>query len=232
MTTTLNSRRASSSKSVTRNAEGQNSADLVAELLETAGLPVHGTLELPGREPIYAEPPAQLDARVTEILADAYPAGLYSHQAEAIAAALNGEDVCLATSTASGKSLVFMATAMHELLQDPHARVLVLYPARALIQDQLAKWTTMLSRLGLKAGFIDGSVPQAERNQILLCRRVVLMTPDVAHTWLMNHLNDAGVVHENKVIHAAFFRLDDQDQFPKMASLSSRRRQFREYGRL
>ena len=71
--------------------------------------------------------------------------------------------------------------------------MLVLYPARALIQDQFAKWTTILSSLGLKAGFIDGSVPQADRNQILLTRRVVLMTPDVAQAWLMSHLNDTGV---------------------------------------
>ncbi|HEY6184509.1 MAG TPA: DEAD/DEAH box helicase, partial [Terriglobales bacterium] len=176
-----------------RHADAVGAADLVTELLEAANLSVHGTLELPGRDPVYSEMPSQLHPRVREILVEAFPDGLYSHQADAIAASLGGEDVCLATSTASGKSLTFMATATHELLQDTHARVLVLYPARALIQDQFAKWTTMLSSLGLKAGFIDGSVPRAERNQILLTRRVVLMTPDVAQAWLMSHLNDTGV---------------------------------------
>jgi DEAD/DEAH box helicase domain-containing protein len=207
MTTTLNTDAVMSNKSATQNASVQQPADLVTEVLETIGLPVHGRLELPGREATYSEPPAQLDARVREILADAFPAGLYSHQAKAIAASLNGEDICLATSTASGKSLVFMATAMHELVQDPHARVLVLYPARALIQDQLAKWTGMLARLGLKAGFIDGGVRQAERNEILLCRQVVLMTPDVAHAWFMSRLNDPGVAAFRK--HLRLLILDE-----------------------
>ena len=193
MTTTLSLRRTSSSEPATRSPEGQDPADLVAGILDASGLPVHGTLEIPGRDAQYSEAPHQLHPRVREILTAAYPTGLYSHQSEAISASLNGQDVCLATSTASGKSLVFMAAAMHELLQDPHARILVLYPARALIQDQLAKWTEFLSSLDLKPGFIDGGVPQAERNQILLSRRVVLMTPDVAHAWLMNHLNDPGV---------------------------------------
>ena len=193
MTTKLTSTRASSNKSDNRNAEGLSQAKLVSELLDASGLPVHGTLDLPGRDAQHAEVPHQLHPRVKEILTGVFPAGLYSHQSEAISASLSGQDVCLATSTASGKSLVFMATAIHELLQNPQARVLVLYPARALIQDQLAKWARMLSPLGLQPGFIDGGVPQTERNQILLSRRVVLMTPDVAHAWFMSHLNDPGV---------------------------------------
>lgn len=106
--------------------------ELVTKLLEASGLPVHGTLQLSGREPVFAEVPPQLHPRVREIIMQAFPAGLYSHQAEAISASLDGGDVCQATATGSGKSLAFMATSMHELLQDPHARVLVLYPARAL----------------------------------------------------------------------------------------------------
>ena len=207
MKTTLSSKHASRSKSVTRNAQAQNPAELVTQLLEASGLPVHGTLELPGRAPKYSEVPPQIHPRVRDIIAATFPSGLYSHQSEAISASLSGQDVCLATSTASGKSLVFMAAAMHELLQDPHARVLVLYPARALIQDQLGKWAEMLSCLGLKPGFIDGSVRQGERNEILLCRRVVLMTPDVAHAWLMSHLNDPGVAAFRK--HLRLLILDE-----------------------
>src|SRR5207247_10963368 len=90
-------------------------------------------------------------------------------------------------------SLVFMASAAHELLSDNFARVLVLYPAKALIQDQLTKWNSLLEPLSLTAGFIDGSVPVAERNEILFRRRVVLMTPDVAQAWLMSNLNEKAV---------------------------------------
>jgi len=51
-------------------------------------------------------------------------------------AVLDREDICLATSTASGKSLAFISAAIERLLRDSTARVLALHPARALIQDQ------------------------------------------------------------------------------------------------
>ncbi len=86
-----------------------------------------------------------------------------------------------------------MATAAHELLTDDDARILVLYPARALIQDQLARWNSMLETLSLNVGFIDGSVSLSERNEILMRRRIVLMTPDVAQAWFMSHLNEKPV---------------------------------------
>jgi ATP-dependent helicase YprA (DUF1998 family) len=44
------------------------------------------------------------------------------------------------------------------VLRDPSARVLVLYPARALIQDQSQKWAAFLAELNLSHTFIDGSV--------------------------------------------------------------------------
>lgn len=188
-----NSESVTGDRTTPRDGSACHPVETVLQLLQQAALPVHGILELAGRDARYAEMPAALHPKALEIVSKAFPAGLYSHQAEAIAASLRGQDVCLATSTASGKSLVFMATAMHELFQDPQARVLVLYPARALIQDQLAKWGGMLSPAGLDVGFIDGSVPLAERNQILERSRVVLMTPDVAHAWLMSHLTDSAV---------------------------------------
>jgi DEAD/DEAH box helicase domain-containing protein len=119
-----------------------------------------------------------------------YPHGLYSHQAGAIEATLRGHDVCLATSTASGKSLAFMSVAADMLLRDERATVLALYPARALIQDQIEKWGDLLGSLELRLGFIDGSVLVESRAAILRGSRVVLMTPDVAHAWLMRIAGD------------------------------------------
>jgi DEAD/DEAH box helicase domain-containing protein len=65
-----------------------------------------------------------------------------------------------------------------------------LYPAKALIQDQLDKWHRLLDPFGIRIGFIDGSVPTEQRAEILASSRVVLMTPDVTHAWLMNHASD------------------------------------------
>ena len=51
-------------------------------------------------------------------------------------------------------------------MREPNALVIAMYPARALVQDQLAKWRNLGSKLGLKVGQIDGSVPLNQRHQI------------------------------------------------------------------
>jgi DEAD/DEAH box helicase domain-containing protein len=150
-----------------------------------ADLDVVETVDLPGRDARYAPVPARLDPRVGAVLTKEFANGLYSHQAEAITRFLAGDDVCLATSTASGKSLAFMTCALDTLLRDRFSRVLALYPAKALIQDQLAKWEDTLRPFGIDHTFIDGSVPVARREELLQRARVVLMTPDVVHAWLL-----------------------------------------------
>jgi DEAD/DEAH box helicase domain-containing protein len=159
---------------------------IATSLLEQAGLSVRATVELPPRDPNLLPVCQQLHPDGRHPLDQEFPSGLHSHQCQAIAASLNGQNVRLATSTASGKSLPFMSVRADELLRDPRSRVLVLYPAKALIQDQSAKWAGILRPLGLKAGFIDGSVAVSERNDIRQRHRVVLMTPHVAHE--QNHL--------------------------------------------
>ena len=163
-------------------------------LLIQCGFNLTASQSLASRAAKFASVPTTLNTVIRGRLEQSFPAGLYSHQAQAIEASLAGRDVCLSTSTASGKSLSFMAVAAHELLSHDSARVLVLYPAKALIHDQLAKWNALLEPFSLHAGFIDGSIPVAERTEILLRRRLVLMTPDVAQAWLMSHLNEKQVV--------------------------------------
>jgi DEAD/DEAH box helicase domain-containing protein len=165
----------------------------------SVGLCLVDKLDLRAREPVFEPAPASLHPDVQDYLRGKFPRGLYSHQSQAIAASLDRKDVCLSTSTASGKSLVFMSVAADLLKRERHARVVVFYPVRALIQDQLEKWKSMLGPLGFTAGFIDGSVDTQERGNILLHHRVVLMTPDVAHAWFMSSLADEHValVREN-----------------------------------
>jgi DEAD/DEAH box helicase domain-containing protein len=106
---------------------------------------------------------------------------------------LQGQDVCLATPTASGKSLVFMAAAIHLAHRDPAARILALYPSKALIQDQLDKWKQALVPHGLAVAFIDGSVATGARAAMLAQHRIILMTPDVLHAWLLPHADEKAI---------------------------------------
>lgn len=148
-------------------ARGQKASEL-KELLERHGFVVPVEKVLSGRPPEYADPPAALDDRVRQELQRRLPNGLYRHQADAIEHALAGRDVCLATSTGSGKSLVYQVVAAHKVLRnDPTTRVLALYPARALIQDQLKKWSDLFDAIGLRVGHIDGGVPSDQRLRVL-----------------------------------------------------------------
>ena len=159
--------------------------DNLTTILDSTGFWTSATNQLPARDLQAAAAPAGLDARVLGVLEAMCPAGLYSHQSEAIDESLAGKDLCLATATASGKSLVFMAAACDLALRDPDAIVLCLYPVRALVQDQEEKWRAFAGPLGLPVGRIDGSVRVSLRTGILQSSRIVVMTPDVAHAWLL-----------------------------------------------
>src|SRR5689334_9004355 len=80
--------------------------------------------------------PAGLDPRLLRGLERRGIAQLYSHQAEAITAALGGGHVVIATPTASGKSLCLHLPVLHALLREPGANALYLYPTKALSRDQ------------------------------------------------------------------------------------------------
>lgn len=158
------------------------------EIVQQSGYQILGQEQLPSRKAKFLQIPSDLHDGVRNLIAQSHPGGLYSHQTEAVNAGLKGGDICLATSTASGKSLVYIALAADMILRDIHSRVVAFYPARALIQDQLGKWEAVLNPLNLSFGFIDGSLPVPKRNAVLDQSRVVLMTPDVAHAWLMSNL--------------------------------------------
>jgi len=167
--------------------------DAIAEIVTQAGLEIVERHTVPGRVASNRAIPSGLHASLWKTLARQYPQGLYAHQALAIEYALAGRDVCLATPTASGKSLAFMSAAAHAVLSDPSARVLALYPMKALIRDQLSKWKTFLRPYGVAVGYIDGSVPVNQRDAILGSSRIVAMTPDVAHAWLVSHPVDGEI---------------------------------------
>jgi DEAD/DEAH box helicase domain-containing protein len=131
---------------------------------------------------------------VSEWLKAQYPAGIFAHQALAIDKVLSGTNACLATATASGKSLAFMTAGLERLVSEPGSRILALYPQKALGNEQQTRWSKALSDLGLpEAGRIDGSINTALRSSILRTSRVVVMTPDVLHAWLLSNITDKDV---------------------------------------
>lgn len=120
-----------------------------------------------------------------------FQGGLRTHHEAANGIYEAGQNPILTTGTGSGKTIVFMTEAIHTVLSNKDARVLVFYPTRALNADQMYKWHDMLARAGLPretVASIDGSVPSGERMPMLRQARIVIATPDVFHTWFMGNI--------------------------------------------
>ena len=148
---------------------------------------------LPARRPRYGHLNAPLSPPVERALAATGAERLYTHQAEAINAALAGRNVVVATSTASGKTLCFNVPVLEALARDPLARALYIYPTKALAQDQLGKWNALVKGAGdgivnPSAATYDGDTPQAVRSRIRRTARVLLTNPDMLHAAILpNH---------------------------------------------
>src|SRR5438128_144040 len=106
--------------------------------------------------------------------------GLWTHQAEALAAARARHNVVVSTGTASGKSLCFNLPVIEALLADRRARALYLYPTKSLAQDQLRALRAFAIPQVSPATF-DGDTPQAERAMVRRYARIVLSNPDMVH---------------------------------------------------
>jgi DEAD/DEAH box helicase domain-containing protein len=151
----------------------------------------HRTL-LPGSAPELASAET-LAAPLGGVLRARGIGALYRHQARALAALDAGRDVVLATPTASGKSLVYTLPSLAACLADPEARALLLFPLRALEQDQRKKLEADVAALALPAGarrprvaIYDGDTPQGERRRLRADPpQLLITTPDMLHLGLL-----------------------------------------------
>ena len=177
--------------------------ETLLSLLQDDDFTVVESFDIPGVDASFAEVPRfLLDSQIGPWL-NRWPremrsgeSGLWAHQAQALEALGRGENVVISTGTASGKSLVFRAIALYQVLRDPDSRVIVFYPLKALVADQLVGWREMARGLNLEEeiiGRIDGDVPAKEREDILQRARIVVMTPDVCHAWMMSRLSTPAV---------------------------------------
>src|SRR4051812_23292050 len=138
------------------------------------------------REPHMAPIPVELHPDVTAGLRARGIDFLWSHQVEALYAAMAGPTM-VTTGTASGKSLCFNLPALHTLSGDARARALYLYPAKALAQDQ-ARALHALRVKRARPAIYDGDTPREQRTAIRRRANLVLTNPDMLHVGILpNH---------------------------------------------
>jgi DEAD/DEAH box helicase domain-containing protein len=153
-----------------------------------------GHLDRPGRL-IHVERIPPRPARFAELarpLPDAVwsrlgvPA-LYTHQAQAIDLVRDQRSVAVATSTSSGKSLVYQA-ALGEACAAPvrPGTGLCLFPTKALAQDQL-RALNGLDLPGVVAAAYDGDAGREERSEARRSATVLLTNPEMLHCGILPH---------------------------------------------
>ncbi|MBK7644003.1 MAG: DEAD/DEAH box helicase [Planctomycetes bacterium] len=135
--------------------------------------------------------PEGIDPRLVAMCRARGMSELYEHQARFVRAALAGEDVLVATPTASGKTLCYTLPVLQRLLQTQgRARSLFLFPTKALGQDQSAVLTQEVEQLGedWHACTYDGDTPPSVRRTLRDRGHLVLTNPWMLHAGILpNH---------------------------------------------
>ncbi|AFK22489.1 DEAD/DEAH box helicase [Pyrococcus sp. ST04] len=182
---------------------------------------------------------------------------LYSHQVEALKKLYSGKNVVVSTPTASGKSEIFRLFIFDQFLEDPTSTFLLVYPTRALINNQIEKFERENEIFGeitgkkIKASILTGDIEWNERKKILREKpNVLFTTPDMLHhnilpkwvdyRWLLKGLKllvvdeihiYRGVFGTNVafLLRRLFFRLKRLGTAPRILALSATLRNPKEF---
>ncbi|ELZ22753.1 ATP-dependent helicase [Halosimplex carlsbadense 2-9-1] len=142
-----------------------------------------------GREATFAD--VDLDSRLASAFESEGIDRLYDHQAAAVSAVRDGDNVVLATPTASGKSVGYTVPAFERALDD-RATTLYIAPQVALINDQEETLSDLAHGLGFASGVsvaqYTGRQDRKEKEAIRDRQPTVLLTtPDMLHYGIMPH---------------------------------------------
>ena len=159
---------------------------------------ITATRHFPARPPVLAPLPASLDPRIGDALRARGIGELYSHQARAWELIAKGQNVVIVTPTASGKTLCYNLPALQALVHQPDARILYLFPTKALAQDQLAELEALARQLPEMRMFTyDGDTPQDARRAVRARANLVLTNPDMLHSGILPHHTKWATLFQN-----------------------------------
>ena len=135
---------------------------------------------VPGSSAIYEALDPPLSGPMAARLAENGVSELYRHQARAIRKIREGTHTVLVSGTASGKTLCYQIPIAERILEVPKSTALLLFPTKALAQDQLRSFR-QLRIPGLNAATYDGDVTSDERPGVRKHSNVIFTNPDMLH---------------------------------------------------
>ncbi|MCF8396468.1 MAG: DEAD/DEAH box helicase, partial [Melioribacteraceae bacterium] len=115
---------------------------------------------------------------------------LYSHQRAAVDAILQKKNTVITTGVDSGKSLCYQIPVLHSLQKDTQTRALFLFPTKALTQDQMLKFSELVTDLpsfNPITGIYDGDTSAEKRRVIKRSANLLFTNPDMLHLGILPH---------------------------------------------
>jgi len=142
---------------------------------------------IPARLPRVQDMPDTISAKIKVALHKQGIDHLYEHQAVAIKKILQGENVVVATATASGKSLCYTIPVLQRSLMNPTSRTLYLFPTKALSHDQQSEMKKLveLGELPVMVNSYDGDTPRSQRRQVRNASGILISNPDMLHAGIL-----------------------------------------------
>ena len=139
----------------------------------------------PAKEAVYVPLPVWLNEKTCSLLSERNIHLLYHHQRKAIEAVYNGENVVISTGTSSGKSLCYQIPLIEMLLSDENAAAVLIFPTKALTQDQHRSLTSLIPEMADRIIIYDGDTPKTQRNLLRSRARILLTNPDMLHMGIL-----------------------------------------------
>lgn len=162
--------------------------------------PLRHAVRLPRRDGRTAPWPEWVPAPIRDTFVDHGVRAPWTHQVRAAELAHAGQDVVVATGTASGKSLAYQLPVLTALAADPRAVALYLSPTKALAADQL-RALAELDLPDVRPAALDGDTSLDERDWARRHARWVFSNPDMLHrSVLPRHARWAGFLRKLRYV--------------------------------
>ena len=139
----------------------------------------------PRKEAVYVPFPSWLNEKTVSLLSDQNIHLLYHHQRKAIESIYNGENTVISTGTSSGKSLCYQIPLIEMLLSDESSTAILIFPTKALTQDQHRSLTRLFPEKTEYIAIYDGDTPKQQRRLIRSKARIILTNPDMLHMGIL-----------------------------------------------
>jgi DEAD/DEAH box helicase domain-containing protein len=161
--------------------------------------PVRAIHHIPARTGDYRNLPESIPPALSGVLAKRGIEKLYSHQAQAFDLLAQNLNTVVVTPTASGKTLCYNLPVLDLLIREPGARAMYLFPTKALAEDQLHEFHSVVEEMGspIRAFTYDGDTPQDARKAVRERANVVFTNPDMLHSGILPHHTKWAKLFEN-----------------------------------